>query len=95
MVKIKTPSHQHSSMYAYCIKDAFNFKRLRMRVSFELTKAIKSFYLDLTFPNFCFISGTVEKQVLLIYLQIVFSFMSHQIYGGSVPPKVIQSFPII
>lgn len=64
-------------------------------MSLEMTTKRTSFYRDLTFSNFCFMSGTVEKQVLMIYLQIVFPFMSHRIYGGLVPSKVIQSFPII
>lgn len=63
-------------------------------MSLELTTKIKSFYVDLTFSKLLFICGTVEKQVLLIYPQTVFPFMSHRIYGGSVPSKVIQSFPI-
>lgn len=66
-----------------------------MRVSLELTTEIKGFYTDLLLSKFCFIFGTVEKQALLICLQIVFPFMSHRIYGGSVPLKVIHSFTFI
>lgn len=41
------------------------------------------------------IFGTMEKKVLLIYLQVVSSSMSHRIYGGSVLSEVIGSFLVI
>lgn len=76
-------------MYIHCIKDVVNFKRLRDEGVSWIDHKNKDFLCRYDISNFRFIFGTVEKQFLLIYLQIEFPFMSHRIYGGSVPSKVI------
>lgn len=83
-------------MHAHCIKDVVNFKRLRDEHAPCIDQRMKRFLLRFDISKLMpFIFGTMEKKVLLIYLQVVFSSMSHRIYGGPVLSEAIQSFPVI